>query len=150
MIAEEVAIDRELHEIERDLHPHHIAVRFTGANTMNAVTLVTGQSTTATIVPLQADGITQTPDVTLSNQLFTITGPSVELTAGGDGTATIKGISPSTGAVQGTATATVTDKNGNVGTFTQAFTRDRRGTCQRRSGRHGPHHGNRRAVQSAR
>lgn len=86
-----------------------------------SVVLTVGQSTVATIVPLEADGTTITPGAVVSAQAFTITDPGLSLVQNADGTATITGVAPTTGAVTGTASATVTDSDGTSGPFTQSF-----------------------------
>lgn len=99
-----------------------IAIQF-GDNTMNSVTLVAGQSTTGTIVPLEADGVTQTPGAVVSAQSFSIPpDPSFGATDNGDGTLTITGNAASVAPVVGTASAIVTDADGAVATFTTSFT----------------------------
>lgn len=89
---------------------------------MNSVTLIVGQSTKGTIVPLEADGVTVTPGAVVSAQTFTISDPSLTAVPNSDGTVTISGVAASTAAVTGTATATVTDADGAVSPFTQSFT----------------------------
>lgn len=117
---------RILHEerrIEHELHPHrttNLRVRFTGAKTMNTVTLQVGQTTTATITPLEADDLTVTPGAVVSNQKFSITDPAVSVIDNPDGTAKITG--NAAGTVTGTVSATVTDQDGTVGQFTQGIT----------------------------
>ena len=86
-----------------------------------SVVLTVGQSTTATIVPLEADGTTVTPGAVVSAQTFTLTDAGISLVQNADGTATITGVGPTTGAVTGSASATVTDTDGTVTSFTQAF-----------------------------
>jgi hypothetical protein len=98
-----------------------IAVESPGA-AMNSLVLNVGQSSIATIVPLEADGVTQTPGAVVSAQTFTISDPSLTLTPNADGTATIAGVAASTGTISGTASATITDLDGAVAAFTQIFT----------------------------
>jgi len=118
---------RILHEerrIEHELHPHrttNIQIRFTGENTMpNTVTLQVGQTTTASIKPLEADDLTVTPGAVVSNQKISISDPAVTVVENPDGTATITAVAA--GTVTGTASATVTDQDGTVGQFTQGVT----------------------------
>lgn len=112
---------------ERERSAQHltkkIAIKFyPGETDMNDVTLLVGQSTTGTIVPLEADGVTVTPGATVSHASFSLSDPSVSVVDNGDGTVTITGVAPSTGPVSGTAQANVADQDGATGTFTQAFT----------------------------
>lgn len=115
-----------LERIERKLstptaRTTRIAIQF-GANTMafNAVTLLVGQSTIASIVPLEADGVTVTPGAVVSNATISETDPSVTVTDNADGTVTIAGVAA--GTATGTASATVTDADGTVNTFSVSFT----------------------------
>lgn len=117
-------------EILRELHPkrltQRISIRFTGETTManNAVTLNVGQTSTASIQPLLADGVTPSGG-TLSNVSYAFVQPTtaatVELNSDGV-TALVTGVSNSSGTILGTATATVTDTDGAVTTFSQSFT----------------------------
>lgn len=118
------AEERIEHALERIEHPHRtssIAIQF-GDSTMslNTVTLNVGQSTIATIVPLEADGTTQTPGAVVSSPIISATDPAVTVTDNADGTVTIAGVAAST--VSGTASATVTDADGTVNTFSANFT----------------------------
>lgn len=119
---------RELEEIELELHPKHlthsIVVRFTGDSPManNVLVLNAGQTSQASIVPLLADGVTPSGGV-VSAVSYTFSDPSATVVLNPDGvTATVTGVAASTGAVSGSASATVTDVNGAVAPFTQSFT----------------------------
>ena len=116
----------ELREIKRELRPtitKSIAIRFSGefmAN--NVLVLNVGQKSTASIVPLLADGVTLSGGV-LSAVSYTFSDPSATVVLNPDGlTATVTGVAASTGAVSGSAACTVTDTDGVVSTWTQAFT----------------------------
>jgi hypothetical protein len=113
-----------LRNIEYKLAPHtaRIAIQFTGESTMNTLVLNVGQSSIASIVALEADGVTVTPGAVVSAQVFTVSDPSITVTDNSDGTATILGVTPSSGAVSGSASATVTDADGAVVNLTQPFT----------------------------
>jgi hypothetical protein len=130
--AEEIA--RVLHivrEIERELRPHpkpitaSIAVQFSGEPPMpnNALTLNVGQTSQASILPLLADGITPSGG-TLSAVSYTFSDASAIVVLNADGlTATVTGVADSAGvAVSGTATCSVTDTDGVVSQWSQAFT----------------------------
>lgn len=97
-----------------------VAIQFDGEETMNSVTLNVGQSTTGTVRPLEADGVTVTPGATVSHASFTIADPAVGVTDNGDGTVTIKGLAA--GTVTGTVQANVTDQDSATGTFSGSFT----------------------------
>jgi hypothetical protein len=121
-------IERLLREIRRELKPklatYSIEVRFTGDSPManNALTLNVGQTSQASIQPLLADGVTLSGGV-LSAVSYTFSDPSATVVLNADGlTATVTGVAASAGAVTGTAAATVTDNDGVVSTWTQAFT----------------------------
>jgi hypothetical protein len=117
----------ELRAIRRELKPKRltaaVAVQFTGgfmAN--NALVLNVGQTFQASIEPLLADGVTPSGG-TLSNVSYTFSDPSATVVLNSDGlTATVTGVAASTGAVSGSASCTVTDTDGVVSTWTQAFT----------------------------
>ena len=104
---------------------HHIDVEFTGENpTMaaNALVLNVGQTSQASIVPLLADGVTNSGGA-LSNVSYSFSDPSAAVVLNPDGvTATVTGVAASAGAVSGTASCTVTDTDGVVSTWTQTFT----------------------------
>lgn len=99
-----------------------VGVRFTGASTMNNLILAVGQSSIGTISPLEADGLTVTPGAVVSAQSFSISDPSLTSVTNSDGTVTITGVTPSTAPVTGTVSATVTDPDNTVNTFTQTIT----------------------------
>jgi hypothetical protein len=108
-------------------HHHHehrtasIAIQFGENNAMNSLSLTVGQESTGTIVPLEVDGVTQTPGAVVSAQEYVISDPSLEATTNADGSVTILGIAAGS-TVSGTASATVTDADGAVAQFTQTFT----------------------------
>ena len=88
----------------------------------NALTLNVGQTSQASIQPLLADGVTPSGGV-LSAVSYTFSDPSATVVLNSDGlTATVTGVAASTGAITGTASCTVTDSDGVVSTWTQAFT----------------------------
>lgn len=89
---------------------------------MNSLVLNVGQTSQASIVPLLADGTTNSQGV-VSNAAFSLNDPSATAVLNADGlTATITGVAASAGAVSGSASCTVTDTDGVVSTWTQAFT----------------------------
>ena len=101
-----------------------IAVKFTGDSDMssNALVLNVGQTSQASIVPLLADGTTPSGG-TLSAVSYTFSDPSATVVLNSDGlTATVTGVAASSGAVSGSASCTVTDTDGVVSQWTQAFT----------------------------
>jgi hypothetical protein len=119
---------RSLREIANELKPKQltasIAVDFTGDIPMpnNALTLNVGQTSQASIQPLLADGVTPSGG-TLSAVSYTFSDPSATVVLNADGlTATVTGVAASTGAITGTASCTVTDTDGVVSTWNQAFT----------------------------
>lgn len=88
----------------------------------NALVLSVGQTSQASIVPLLADGVTPSGGV-LSNVLYAFSDPSATVVLNPDGlTATVTGVSASSGVVSGSASCTVTDTDGVVSTWNQAFT----------------------------
>jgi hypothetical protein len=120
--------ERILHELQ-ELHPHtprtaSISLQFSGETTMpnNVLDLNVGQSSTGTITPLLADGVTPSGGA-ISNAVFSIPpDPSFSATDNADGTVTITGLAVSAAPVTGTASATVTDGDGVVSTFSTSFT----------------------------
>lgn len=127
----------ELRRIEHDLRPPNpppppppttltrsIAVMFSGDSPMpnNALTLNVGQTSQASIQPLLTDGVTPSGGV-LSAVSYSFADPSATVVLNADNlTATVTGVAPSTGAVSGVAAATVTDTDGVVSQWSQAFT----------------------------
>ena len=88
----------------------------------NSLVFNVGQTAQVSIVPLLADGITPSGG-TLSKVSYTFSDPSATVTLNSDGlTATATGVAASAGPVAGSASATVTDTDGVVSTWTQAFT----------------------------
>lgn len=93
---------------------------------MNSGTQAVGSTLTATFVPIEADGVTQTPGAKLTTPPnFTISDPTIAtLVDNGDGTATITGVAPGTVTVtardgvftdpDGTVTAPLTSTNTDV------------------------------------
>ena len=124
-------ISKVLHiirEIERDLRPrpitHSIQIRFTGDVSManNVLVLNVGQTSQASIAALLADGVTNSGGV-VSAVTYTFNDPSATVVINADSlTATVTGVAASTGAVSGSAACTITDTDGAVSTWTQAFT----------------------------
>jgi hypothetical protein len=115
-----------LRQIKRLIPPtitKSIAVQFTGEITMNNVLVLNvGQKSTASIVPLLADGVTPSGGV-LSKVSYTFSDPSATVTLNPDGlTAEVVGVAASAGPISGSAAATVTDSDGVVSVWTQAFT----------------------------
>ena len=100
-----------------------IAVRFTGANMAdNALVFTVGQTSQASIMPFLADGITPSGGA-LSSVLYTFSDPSATVVINSDGlTATCTAVAASGGPIAGSATCTVTDTDGAVSQWTQAFT----------------------------
>lgn len=87
----------------------------------NALVLNVGQTSTAFIAPLAADGTLS--GGTVSNVVFTFSDPSATVVLNPDGlTALVTGVAASTGAVSGSVSATVTDTDSVVSTWVQAFT----------------------------
>ena len=126
--------DRSLRQIERDiklilhlLKPKPltaaVAVCFTGDSFMaNSLVLNVGQTSTASIQPLLADGVTASDGV-VSGVSYTFSDPSATVVLNPDGvTALVTGVAASTGPISGSAACTVTDIDGVVSTWTQAFT----------------------------
>lgn len=101
---------------------HHVVVVFDGGMVENNVLVLNvGQTSQASIVPLLADGITNSGGV-LSNVVFNFNDPSATVVLNADGvTATVTGIAQSSGPVQGTATCTVTDTDSVVSQWSQVF-----------------------------
>jgi hypothetical protein len=119
---------RSLREIANELKPKHLTASisnvFTGESPManNVLVFNVGQTSIDTITPLLADGVTLSGG-TLSAVSVTFSDPSATAVLNPDNTITFTGVADSAGvAVGGTVTATVTDTDGAVFTFTQAFT----------------------------
>jgi hypothetical protein len=88
----------------------------------NSLVFNVGQTSQASITPLLADGVTPSGGV-LSAVSYTFTDPSATVVLNPDGlTATVTGVAASSGPVAGSASCTVTDTDGVVSQWTQAFT----------------------------
>jgi hypothetical protein len=119
----------ELKEIRRSLEPcpptstASITNLFSGDVTVanNALVFNVGQTSTDTVTPLLADGVTPSGGV-VSNLAVTFSDPSATAAVSGANTILFTGVAPSTGAISGSVSCTVTDTDGVVSTWTQAFT----------------------------
>ncbi len=87
----------------------------------NALVFNVGQTSTDTITPLLADGVTPSGG-TVSNVAVTFSDPSATAAVQPDGTILFTGVAASTGPITGSAACTVTDTDGAVSTWNQAFT----------------------------
>jgi hypothetical protein len=128
LVAENIAIKDLLQQIADNTNPKpltaSIAIRFTGDSVManNVLVLNVGQTSTASIVPFLADGVTPSGG-TLSAVSYTFSDPSATVVLNPDGvTALVTGVAASAGAITGSAAATVTDTDGVVSKWTQPFT----------------------------
>lgn len=98
-----------------------IAIVFGGNMSATPGTVVVGSNVVASIVPLEADGVTVTPGAVVSAQGYAIDNPALAtFVVNPDGTATFTGVAPGTANV--TATATVTDVGGTGVSFTTTNT----------------------------
>lgn len=115
-------IEREIAR-ERQRITASIVNVFSGENVMpnNALVFNVGQTSTDTVTPLLADGVTPSGGV-VSNLTVTFNDPSATAVVNGANTILFTGIAPSTGAVSGSVSCTVTDTDGAVSIWTQAFT----------------------------
>ncbi len=87
----------------------------------NVLVFIVGQTSQASIVPLLADGVTPSGGV-LSNVAYSFSDPSATVVLNPDGlTATCTAVAPSSVPVGGNASCTVTDTDGAVSTWIQAF-----------------------------
>lgn len=108
--------------LEARYHTAKISIRFSGESMPNALVFNVGQTSTASIVPLQSDGATPSGGV-VSAVSFTFSDPSATVVLNSDGvTALCTGVAASTGPISGSASCTVTDTDSAVSTWTQAFT----------------------------
>lgn len=88
----------------------------------NVLVLNVGQSSIDTITPFLADGVTPSGGV-VSNVSVTFSDPSATASVQPDNTILFTGVADSAGvAVSGSTSATVTDTDGAVSTWTTAFT----------------------------
>jgi hypothetical protein len=111
-----------LREILDRLTPRTTSIKIQFGDTMaNTVTELVGQSVTATVVPLEADGSTTTPGAVVSAQTWTLAATGVvTLTSNADGSASFVAVAAGTATVD--VSATVTDSDGTVGNFTTTGT----------------------------
>ena len=88
----------------------------------NILVFSVGQTSTDTITPLLADGVTPSGG-TVSNLTVAFSDPSATVSVNGPDTALFTATASSTGGpVTGTTQCTVTDSDGAVSTWTQTFT----------------------------
>jgi hypothetical protein len=107
---------RRHHKPQRTIQ---LAIVFEAA--MNSVSMTVGQSVVATAVPLEADGITQTPGAVVSNVTLSADPAFLSTFEHDDGTVTLTAmLGPGTATV--TASATVTDADGTVTTLSATGT----------------------------
>jgi hypothetical protein len=123
-------LEHRVEHIERELRSHRqrltaaVAVRFTGDSIManNALVFNVGQTSQATLAEFLADGVTPSGGVP-SAVSFTFSDPSATVALNADGvSATCTGVAASAGPVSGSVAFTVTDTDGVVSTWNQAFT----------------------------
>lgn len=100
-----------------------IANVFTGDPPManNELIFNVGQTSTDTITPFLADGVTPSGG-TVSNVVVTFSDPSATFVVNGDNTVTFTAVAASTGAVSGSTSATITDTDSAVSQWDQPFT----------------------------
>lgn len=117
----------ELREIRRELAPKtlttSIANVFSGDSVMpnNVLVLNVGQTSTDTITPLAADGVTNSGGV-VSALVVTFSDPSATAVVNGANTILFTGVAASAAPINGSSACTVTDTDGVVSTWNQAFT----------------------------
>lgn len=87
----------------------------------NVLVFNVGQTSTDTITPLLADGVTPSGGV-LSNVAVTFSDPSATAVVQPDNTILFTGVAASSGPISGTTSCTVTDTDGVVSTWNTAFT----------------------------
>jgi hypothetical protein len=126
IIAAELGIFLFLYKksLPRHFRTTSIGIRFTnskGVSKMADLSLQVGQSSTGTVVPFLADGVTQTPGATVSAQVWTLSDPAITVTNNPDGTVTVLGVSPTTAPISGSVEADVTDSDALVTHFTATF-----------------------------
>jgi len=122
-------LDRVAHivrKIERELRPQPLTASvvdvFSGeSTTMADLILNVGQTSTDTVTPLLADGVTPSGGV-VSNLTVTFSDPSATAVVSGANTILVTGIAASSGAISGTRSCTVTDTDNAVSQWTTTFT----------------------------
>jgi hypothetical protein len=82
---------------------------------MNSVSMLVGQSVVATAVPLEADGLTQTPSASVSGATWSAPSDLLASKDNGDGTVTLTAVKAGTASV--IVSATVTDADGTTSSF---------------------------------
>jgi hypothetical protein len=120
-------IESSLAQILIDLAPEpetaSIANIFSGDSAManNALAFTVGQTSIDTITPLLADGVTPSGGV-VSAVVITFSDPSATFVLNADNTVTWTAVAASAAPVSGSTACTVTDTDGAVSTWNQAFT----------------------------
>jgi len=87
----------------------------------NALVFNVGQTSVDTVTPLLADGVTPSGG-TVSSVVVTFSDPSATAVVQPDNTILFTGVAASSGPVSGSTACTVTDTDGAVSTWNQAFT----------------------------
>lgn len=129
-IQEQIEANRQLSEISNKIDQlipelgdatDKIVIVFGGNMPRTPGTVAAGSTVVASIVPLEADGVTVTPGAVVSNAGYAIDDSTIaSFVVNPDGTATFTGLAAGTANV--TATATVTDASGIANTFTSSST----------------------------
>jgi hypothetical protein len=125
-------IQRELKQIADDLNPpppppstitRSVANVFSGDSKMadNVLVFNVGQTSTDTLTPRLADGVTPSGGV-VSSVSVAFSDPSATAVLQPDNTILFTGVAASTGPVSGAVSLTITDTDGAVSTWTVPFT----------------------------
>jgi hypothetical protein len=116
---------RRVERIEREIAPKSTASvvnLFSGESNMNnALVFTVGQTSTDTVTPFLADGVTPS-GATITNLAVVFSDPSATASVSGANTILFTAVAPSTGPVSGTTTCTLTDTDGVVSTWSIPFT----------------------------
>jgi hypothetical protein len=128
-IEDELAyVAHTVRKIEREVRPKpqpltaSVVDVFSGESiTMADLILNVGQTSTDTVTPLLADGVTPSGGV-VSNLAVTFSDPSATVSVSGVNTLLVTGVAASAGAISGTRSCTITDTDGAVSQWTASFT----------------------------
>lgn len=98
-----------------------VAITFGGSMSLGSGSVVAGKTTTASLVPLEADGTTPTPGATVSSATFEVDNTAIAtVKVNADGTATVTGVAAGSAVLS--VTCTVIDADGTSQNFTATGT----------------------------
>ncbi len=106
---------------KRHFRTRSVGLTFSGESKMADLSLQIGQSSTSTLTPLLADGVTPTPGAVITSATWSLSDASISTVTNGN-EITVTAVAETTNPVNGSVVVVVTDSDGTVGNFTVSFT----------------------------